>query len=59
MQDNSTVTHDAVAMIGMGLAVGQHVAACHERGLALKAQIEEAADQDALSAIDINAGWPS
>jgi Domain of unknown function (DUF4376) len=59
MQDNSTVTHDAVAMIGIGLAVGQHVAACHERGLALKAQIEEAADQDALSAIDINAGWPS
>jgi hypothetical protein len=59
MQDNSTETHDATAMIGMGLAVGQHVAACHECCLALKAEIDAAADEDALAAIDINAGWPS
>jgi len=58
MADNATVIHDGPAMIAAGVAVGQHVSACHEHALALKSAIEVAADILALSEIDIEAGWP-
>lgn len=58
MEDNSTVTHDAAEMIAAGLAVGQHVSACHARGVDLKAAIDAAEDMAALAAIDIEEGWP-
>lgn len=59
LQDNTTALPDAAAMIQMGLAVGQHVSACHAHCLALKAAIDAAVDQDSLLAIDIDTGWPS
>lgn len=58
MQDNSTVTHDAAAMMAAGVAMGEHVSACHDRAKVLKANIDDAADAAALEAIDIEAGWP-
>lgn len=58
MADNTTLAHDGPAMIAAGVAVGQHVSACHERALELKAAIETAADMAALAAIDIEQGWP-
>lgn len=58
MQDNSEAVHDAAAMLEMGVAVGTHVAACHAVARALWEQIEAAADDAALEAIDVGAGWP-
>ena len=58
MQDNSSVMHDAAAMITLGVAVGQHVAACHAVALAKRSAIEAADDADTLAAIDIKGGWP-
>lgn len=59
MEDNSTIAHDAPAMIAAGVAVGQYVADCHARALVLKDLIDAAADMAALNAIDIEAGWPA
>ena len=58
MQDNVTVAHDAPAMIAMGVAVGQHVAACHEVALGKRAAIEAAETIEDLDAVDIEGGWP-
>lgn len=58
MADNSLVTHDAPAMIAMGVAVGQHVSDCHERGAALKAEIDAADTVEEIEAVDIYSGWP-
>nr|WP_246848158.1 DUF4376 domain-containing protein [Sphingomonas beigongshangi] len=58
MQDNSTVAHDASAMIAMGVAVGQHVAACHEVALAKRVALEAAADAAGVDAVDVEGGWP-
>ncbi|PXA90002.1 hypothetical protein DMC47_28125 [Nostoc sp. 3335mG] len=58
MQDNSSATHDAAAMIRLGVSIGQHVAACHAVALAKRAAIEAAADATALAAIDVAGGWP-
>lgn len=59
MQDNSTVSHDAAAMIAMGVAVGQHVAACHEAALAKRAAIDTATTPEDVTAVDIESGWPA
>lgn len=59
MQDNSTVSHDAPAMIAMGIAVGQHVAACHEAALGKRAAIDAASTAEDIAAVDIESGWPS
>lgn len=56
--DNSTVTLDADAMIGLGMAVLAHVNACHERARQLRAEIEAAQNMAELLAIDVGAGWP-
>lgn len=59
LQDNTTVTLDADAMIAVGLAVMAHVDACYSRGRVLRAAIDGAADMAELLAIDIEAGWPT
>lgn len=60
LADNSVAEGvDAVAMIGIGVAAGQHVAACHAVATALKHGVDAAEDYDTLDAIDINAGWPA
>lgn len=58
LADNSVVTLDGPGMIGMGVAVGQYVAAVYARGRALRDAINAAMTADELSAIDITAGWP-
>ncbi len=58
MQDNSTVTHDAAAMITMGIAVGRHIAACHEAALLKRAAIDVAGDVAAIAAVPVEGGWP-
>ncbi|UYY77802.1 DUF4376 domain-containing protein [Sphingomonas sp. R1] len=58
MADNSKVTHDGPAMIAMGVAVAQHIAACWAHGQALREAIGAASTAEALDSIDINAGWP-
>lgn len=59
MHDNSTATHDGSAMIAMGVAVGEHVAACHGVGLDKRAAIDAADDAGAIASVDIETGWPS
>ncbi|MBH0112702.1 DUF4376 domain-containing protein [Novosphingobium sp. YJ-S2-02] len=58
MADNSEANLDAEAMIAVGLAVVAHIDACHARARALRAEINAAANVDAVSAIDITTGWP-
>lgn len=58
LADNTTVTLSADHMIGLGVAVGQHVAAVYERSRQIRAAIEAASDHAAMAAIDIEAGWP-
>lgn len=58
LADNSVVTLSAPQMIGLGVAVGQHVASAYARGRVIRDAIESAADHAALSAIDVEADWP-
>jgi hypothetical protein len=58
LADNSVVTINAQKMIGLGVAVGQHVQATYARSRVLRAAIDAAEDDKALSAIDLEAGWP-
>nr|WP_305118835.1 DUF4376 domain-containing protein [Vogesella sp. AC12] len=56
--DNSTLSLDAVGVIGMPVALAQHAAALHAHARNLKAAVEAAMDDIALAEIDIQAGWP-
>ncbi|UAK24175.1 DUF4376 domain-containing protein [Sphingomonas nostoxanthinifaciens] len=58
MADNSVVTHDAAAMIAMGMAVTQYLDACQKAGTAKREQIEAAADEAVLASIDVTTGYP-
>ena len=58
MADDSTVVHDAAAMIAMGVAVGEHVAACHAHALVLRTAIEAAETVEDVLAVDTDTGWP-
>lgn len=58
MQDNGVAAHDAAAMIAMGVAVGQHVAACHAAALMKRQALANAADVAAIEAVDLDNGWP-
>lgn len=58
MEDNSVATHDAPAMIAMGLAAMAHVAACHQRGREIRDAIQAAETLAELGTIDLDAGWP-
>ena len=59
MADNSIVTHDAAAVVAMGLAVTAFFAACQDAAEAIRAQIDAANDVQAVAAIDIMVGYPS
>lgn len=59
LTDNSVVTLDATTAIGLGVAVGQYVSAIYANARALRDAIYAAADETALAAIDVSAGWPS
>ncbi|WP_160795853.1 DUF4376 domain-containing protein [Craterilacuibacter sinensis] len=56
--DNSVLTLDAPAVIGMPLALAQHAAALHAHARTLKAAVDAATYKTALAAIDIQSGWP-
>lgn len=58
LADNTVTTLSGPQMIAVGVAVGQHVAACHAVAQALGIAIQAADDHAALAAIDIGAGWP-
>lgn len=53
LQDNTVRTLSAADLAGVGMALGQHVAAQHEKARSLRQQIEAAATAEALAAI----GW--
>lgn len=57
--DNSVVTLNQAAMLGMPAALAMRANALHQHAAVLKAQIVAAADAVALAAIDIDAGWPA
>lgn len=57
--DNSVVTLNQAAMLGMPAALATRANALHQHAAGLKAQIVAAADAVALAAIDIDAGWPA
>lgn len=57
--DNSVVTLNQAAMLGMPAALATRANALHQHAAGLKAQIVAAADAAALLAIDIDAGWPA
>lgn len=59
MADNSVVTMDADMVIGLGVAVGQHISAVYARARALREDIDAATTQAELDAIDIETGWPT
>lgn len=58
LADNTVATLTAAQMIGVGVAVGQYVAACHARAQTLGLAIQAASTVAAVDAIDIGAGWP-
>lgn len=58
LADNSIVTLNAGQMIAAGMAVLEHVAACHAIAQVLGLAIQAAEDHAALDAIDMEAGWP-
>lgn len=60
LADNSiAIAVDGPSMIAVGVATGQHVAACHAVATGIKQAIDDAASFTDLAAIDIDAGWPS
>jgi len=56
--DNSHIAMDAPTMYAFGRAVAGYVSACVLRLRAIKDAIAAAADQAALDAIDVTAGYP-
>lgn len=59
MESNAVIAHDQAAMTAMGIAVGQHVAACHAVSVALNAALAAATSAEEIDAIDIEgADWP-
>lgn len=58
LADNTVVTLNASQMIGLGVAVGQHVQAVYAQATVHRSAIEAAADHEALDLIDLEAGWP-
>lgn len=59
LADNQVVSLDGAAAIGMGRATGLFVSRIHARARALRAEIDAAADAEAIAAIDIQSGWPA
>ena len=59
MEDNSLTVLDADMAIGLGVTVGQFVAAVYACANDKRALIESADSQAGLDSIDLQAGWPS
>lgn len=60
LADNSVVTLDGPAMIAVGVALGQHVSACHSIAQTLRDAIDAATSIADVEAIDADgAAWPS
>jgi len=59
MFDNSIVTLNALEMIAMGIAVGQHVNACHTAARNVRNEIDLATSIESLDQIDLTMGYPS
>jgi hypothetical protein len=59
LADNTIAMMNAAQMIAVGVAVGQHVALCHANAQSLGVAITGASDEAALSAVNVNAGWPA
>lgn len=59
LADDRIETLDAPQMIAVGVAVGQHIAACQYRKNALDAELNAAEAYAALMDVDIESGWPS
>lgn len=57
--DGGFVTLNRDQIIAIAQAARAHVQACFDREAALVGEIEAAPDEQALAAIDIEAGWPS
>lgn len=57
--DRGFVTLDRDQIIAIAQAVRTHVQSCFDREAALAEEIQAAPDEQALSAIDIEGGWPS
>lgn len=57
--DNSVVTLNQAAMLGMPAALAMRANALHQHATGLKAQIAAAADATALASINLAAGWPA
>lgn len=55
LADNTVRTLGAADLIAVGVAMGEHIAAAHAIGRALRQQIEEAATFDAVAAV----AWPA
>lgn len=58
LADDSIATLNAAQMIGAGVAIGQHVAACQYRKNELDALVEDATTVEAVEAINVAVGWP-
>ena len=59
MTDNSVVTHNADAMIAMGITVTTYIAECQYACTAVKASVSSAIDQATLDGLNITAGYPA
>lgn len=57
--DNSVVTLNQAAMLGMPAALAMRANALHQHATGLKAQIAATVDATALAGIDLAAGWPA
>ncbi len=51
LADNTTRTLDAMQMIQVGVAMGQHIATCHAQARVLRAQLDAAATVEDVDAI--------
>lgn len=56
--DNQRIPLDADGMIGVGIAVGMHVMACHDHAAVLKDAVEAALSAEELDAVEILENWP-
>lgn len=57
LADNSVVSLDVDQMVKLGCAVGSHINDVYARARELRDQIE-ASDEQALTEVDVEAGWP-
>jgi hypothetical protein len=59
LADGGFVILDRDKLIAIAQAVRAHVQACFDREAALVMEIQAAADEKSLAAVDVEAGWPA